>query len=141
MYREIVLSGVHSNGGPKEQALSAAMATAIGQDVSVALVANGTLALQLACQACLLPARPYVLLPSFTFAAGGLVLRALGYQPVFVDVEHPTWQPSIDGARAFVEDHADQIAGILLTQTFGIGIENIDEWEHFAADEGLPLGA
>jgi dTDP-4-amino-4,6-dideoxygalactose transaminase len=138
-YQEIVDSGCFSNGGAKERAFSRAVSAMIGYEVETSLVANATMALQLACAATFDPDRRFAVVPSFTFAAGPLALRWCGFEPVFVDVELTDWQPSAPPAEEFIAAHRDDVAGILLTQTFGIGARSVGAWEDLADRFDLPL--
>ena len=139
-YAAIVASGVFSNGGSFEQRFSAALATWVGPAASVSLVTNATAALELALQAAVGASsnRHRVLVPSFTFAAGPLTVMRAGLEPLFVDVDPETWQPSLADARAALDRHAD-VAAILLTSTFGVANEAIAEWEDLAHAHSVPL--
>jgi dTDP-4-amino-4,6-dideoxygalactose transaminase len=137
-YADIVANGIYSNGGPKHDALAAAMAQFIGGGVHVALAASATAGLQLACSAAFRPGR-WVIVTSFTFAAGPLAIRWAGFEPLFIDVDPMTWQPSLTAAASVLERVGPEVAGILLTTTFGVVIEEIAEWEVMAARHGVPL--
>jgi dTDP-4-amino-4,6-dideoxygalactose transaminase len=137
-YREIVASGIFSNGGKMDRQLVAAVEAWVGGDVFGTTMCNCTAGIELAVRASFLE-RPQALVAAFTFAAGPLALVSAGYEPQFIDVEVDTWQPSIDHARALLESSPDDFGGILLTATFGVAIERIAEWEALADGHGLPL--
>ncbi len=109
------------------------------REVSVSLVASGTAGLQLAIAATFVRGRTYALVASFTFAAGPLALRWCGFEPAFLDIDGDSWQPSLRDAEVFLEAQADNTAGILLTNTFGVANQSIQAWESLARRFGLPL--
>lgn len=137
-YGDILRSGVFTNSGPMELAFTSAAAAFVG-NVRACVVSSGTSGIELALRATALPGRTRVLVASFTFAAGPLCILRVGRAPVFLDVDAPSWQPSISDARRYVADHGADVAAILLTTTFGVANGQIDEWENLAADHGLPL--
>lgn len=140
-YAEIIENNWFSNFGPKEQQFRRALEKYVGHDVHAATFGNGTLALMAAVQACLGHGRPgqRLLMPSFTFVAVAQAAIWNGYQPLFIDVDADTWQPSIDSAREALARHGDEVAGVLLTNAFGVGNPQIDAWEALAGERGLPL--
>ena len=138
-YAEIVANGIYSNQGPKERQLAREIAAAVGQNSGVCLTSSATAALQLACHAAFESDRRFVIVPSFTFAAGPLAARWCGFEIVFFDVDGDTWQPSCESAFEFVAAHRDDVAGILLTQTFGVGTDDIERWELLSAEHDGPL--
>lgn len=137
-YREIVASGVFSNGGRMDRQLVAAVEAWVGGGVYATTMCNCTAGIELAVRASFLP-RPKALVAAFTFAAGPMTLVSAGYEPVLMDVSSESWQPSIEHARKLLEEHPGKFGGILLTATFGVAIERVAEWEDLAALHGLPL--
>jgi len=138
-YEEIFSTGVFTNSGARERAFAGALARWIANDVAVSVTSSATAGIQLACRALFARDRPYVLVASFTFAAGPLALRWCGYEPVFLDIDRATWQPDPGVAERFLNDEADHVAGILLTNTFGTANDAIERWEVVARRYELPL--
>ena len=83
--------------------------------------------------------RRIALVPSFTFAAGPLVLRSLGFDIMFVEIDRVSWQPDFNQVRRFLKRRGTDTAGILLTSTFGVANADIASWEELAADHDVPL--
>ncbi len=137
---EITDSGIFSNGGPAARGFRHGLALHLGCDADqVSLTSSGTTALELAVQALFDPARTRVLVASFTFAAGPLVVAGAGFEPVFIDIDPDTWQPSLDQARAWCATQASSLAGILLTSTFGVANAEVAGWEALAEEHGVRL--
>ena len=137
-YEAILRSGWFTNSGPMERAFADAVAKLIG-DVSASVVSSGTSGIELALRATALPSRGRILVASFTFVAGPLCALRLGLRPVFFDVEAKSWQPDISGARNYLGHNGDDVAAILLTNTFGVANARISEWEVLASSNGIPL--
>lgn len=135
----IVDTNWYTNFGPREREFSAAVAAYVGEGYHAVTFANATIALM-----ALVPAAfgrgdgtRHVLVPSFTFAAGPEAIEWAGYKPLFIDIDAVTLQPDLADARAAIE--ANDVAGILLCNTFGIGNPAVAEWEGLAAEAGLPI--
>ncbi len=138
-YAAIVDHGIFTNGGPFEQRFAAALESWIGHGVSVSLVSNATVALELAIQTVLATsAGRRILVASFTFAAGPLAITRAGFTPLFIDVDLDSWQPSLEDATTALEERSD-VGGILLTSTFGVADAAIAAWEALAQRHGLGL--
>lgn len=138
-YAAIVESGVFSNGGPMEAEFSSQLERWIGNDTHIAVVSSGTAGLFISVSATFHATKRLALVPAFTFAAGPLVLRSLGYQPVFLDLDPGSWQPALEQASKFLDRNSQDTAGILLTTTFGIANPEVPLWEELAADHDVPL--
>jgi dTDP-4-amino-4,6-dideoxygalactose transaminase len=138
-YAAIYRSGIVTNGGPVEQRFTAELERWIGNGVAVSVISNATTALQLACRALFDAQRRSVLVASFTYAAGPLAIRWAGFEPVLLDVTRASWQPDPDAAEQYLERAAGDVAGILLTSTFGTADAAIGRWEALAQRFGLPL--
>jgi dTDP-4-amino-4,6-dideoxygalactose transaminase len=137
----IIESNWYTNFGPKEREFSRALGTYVGAGFTAATFTNATIALMAAFR-CLLgkgDETRYVVVPSFTFAAGPLAIEWCGYRPLFVDVDLDTLQPSLAGAERAFEEHGDRIAAVLVCNTFGIGNQQIADWEELAERRGVPL--
>jgi dTDP-4-amino-4,6-dideoxygalactose transaminase len=100
-YAAIVERGIFSNKGPLEVELRSRLERWIGADTKVAVVSSGTAGLHLAVSTAFHADRQIALVPSFTFAAGPLVLRSLGFEIKFVDNDPASWQPDLIQVRAF----------------------------------------
>ncbi len=140
--REIYASGVFSNGGPFDRRLAEGVCAYL-EVAHCVPVASGTLGLMLAIRALARReregrggARPYVLLPSFTFPATALAVEWAGLEPMFCDIDPETWQPRLDRTR--VEASAGRLAMILSCNTFGAP-SDVSAWSELAASLDLPL--
>jgi len=143
---EIVESNWFTNFGPKERLFAERVAASIGDGMHAATFCNATVALVAALsvalgdpRACAGGARRLVVVPSFTFAAGPQSIQAVGREPLFIDVDETTLQPSVMAAAEAIASRSDQVDGILLCNSFGIGNAEIDEWEALAERYGVPL--
>ena len=138
-YAAIVRNNYYTNGGPFEQELTAKIGEYVGRDVNTALVASATLGLLLAVKAAFIDTRKKALVASFTFAAGPEALLWCGFQPVFMDIDDASWQPSLREATEYIGLHHSELAGVLLTNTFGVGNPEIAQWEALCERFELPL--
>lgn len=138
-YENIISSNWFTNFGPYEKKFSIAMANFIGKHVYASTISNCTLGLEAAISILLSSSKKNVIIPSFTFAAGAEALIRNGFDPVFIDIDNETWQPNIEQAEILLTKYGDNIAGILLCNIFGVGNENITEWELLAKKKNIPL--
>jgi dTDP-4-amino-4,6-dideoxygalactose transaminase len=138
-YRSICDAGVFTNSGPFEDRFSAELARWIGNDVEVAVTANATLGIQLACASLFHRDRRLVPVASFTAAAVPLAVMWSGFDPVLIDIEPDTWQPDLQMAQEFLHTEHHNVAGIVLTNTFGTANESVVDWESLAAQYEIPL--
>ena len=140
-FSEIVNVNWYTNFGPKERQFARALSDYLGPDLRVATFANGTLALIAALHATVGAGTRdrYLLMPSFTFIAVAQAALWVGYRPWFIDIDPDTWQPSVCSARAVLEHSRDRVAGILLTNAFGVGNPQVGAWEDLAAEWELPI--
>ncbi|WP_344782139.1 DegT/DnrJ/EryC1/StrS family aminotransferase [Microbacterium kribbense] len=137
---EIVQSNWFTNFGPREREFRGEVAEYVGGDSVAVTFANATLALTVAlAQLTGSHARGYVIAPSFTFAAGPQAIRWVGHEPILIDIDERTLQPSLTSAREAFERFGDQIVGILYCNTFGIGGDSVAAWESMARQFGVPL--
>ncbi len=111
----------------------------IGNGVEVAVTANATLGIQLACKSLFHSGRRLVPVASFTAAAVPLALVWSGFEPVLIDIEPDTWQPDLRMAQHFLQSQHHNVAGILLTNTFGTANASVDAWEMLARHYRVPL--
>jgi dTDP-4-amino-4,6-dideoxygalactose transaminase len=138
-YAAILASGTFTNGGVQERRLATALADWIGGDIRVSVVSSATSGLELVGVTCFRPDRRLVLVPSFTFPAGPHSIRWCGLQPFFIDIDAPSWQPDVGAAASVLARHAGDVAGILLTATFGVANTSIGRWEELASHYAVPL--
>lgn len=142
-YAQILASNWFTNFGPFERKFSAAIANYIGPEYVACTFSNATIALIASVLAILGKGdnTQYVLMPSFTFPAGAEALDWCGYRPLFIDIEDRGLHMDVEAARRTLEDAAfkDDIVGILFCNAFGVGTENIEDWEALAKQSGLPL--
>jgi dTDP-4-amino-4,6-dideoxygalactose transaminase len=110
----------------------------IGDGTSVSVVSSCTSGIELAVRTTFRPA-PLALVASFTFAGGPLALLACGHAPVFLDIDEVSWQPALAAARDVLRGRAEDVAGILLTATFGVADASIGEWEALAREYEVAL--
>jgi dTDP-4-amino-4,6-dideoxygalactose transaminase len=82
--------------------------------------------------------RRKVLVPSFTFAASVLSLQWAGLEPVFCDIDAETWQAEPRGALELLEPLKDELALILLCNTFGAPAD-LEAWREIAAKLDVPV--
>ena len=132
--KKIVSANWYTNFGPYEQKLRQECIRYLNHDVSICTTSNATLALDVAIKNLFFPLstkKRKVIILSFTFVAGGEMILANGMEPVFIDIDD-NWQPDIEQAREYLESHSDEIAGILLCNTFGVGNVLVKKWEELA---------
>jgi dTDP-4-amino-4,6-dideoxygalactose transaminase len=140
-FRRIAHTNWYTNFGPKERQFSHALGEYLGPDLHVATLANGTMALIAAMYGTFDAGdrSGYVLMPSFTFVGVAQAALWTGYRPWFIDIDADTWQPCAQSARAVLERSRERIAGIVLTNAFGVGNPQIGAWEELAAEWELPV--
>jgi len=93
---EVLKSGVWSYNGPKESKFNKAFAEFIGTKYALS-VANGTVSLQLALEACGIGWGDEVILPGLTWQATAASVLDVNAVPILVDVCEDTW--CIDPAK------------------------------------------
>ena len=140
-FSAIVESNWFTNFGPREREFASQVGAYVAPGMHAALFSNATVALMASLEAAYGPgdSTRYILVPSFTFAAGPEAIEWAGYRPLLIDLEEETLQPSTESARRALEQYGDDVAGILLCNTFGIGNPRIREWEELARTAELPL--
>ena len=135
----IIKSNWYTNFGPFENKLCLGIADYIGKDVVVCTTSNATAALDVAVKALFSKSsrRRKVIIPAFTFAAGGNVILMNNFEPVFIDI-NKQWQPDISQAEDYLSSNTS-VAGILLCNIFGVGNRQIEDWEILAKKYKVPL--
>lgn len=85
--------------------------------------------------------RGLVITPSYTFVATAGSVEALGYRPLFVDVDPDSWQIDPVALERALAAHGPEVAAVLATHTFGTpppaGLQ--DRWAAACAAAGVPL--
>lgn len=140
--KRIYDNNYYSNNGPVYFEFRRALELYLGQDLKAVVVSNATLGLMLALQAAIKAKRPgkkYVAIPSFTFAAGPLAIRWCGFEPLFFDIDPLSTQPGRQSFEQLLAAYGDDLAGVLLINSFGIGNKEIDAWETLLAGRNLPF--
>ncbi|WP_104082401.1 DegT/DnrJ/EryC1/StrS aminotransferase family protein [Cryobacterium sp. Y11] len=140
--KEIIAANWFTNFGPKERQFATGIGNYVGQGLHAVTFASATLGLMAAMRVFIRPTsheRRFVIVPSFTFAAGPAAIRWAGLEPLFIDIDPESLQPSLEAARGAITKYGTRIGGILLCNTFGIGNPAIREWETLAKVENLPL--
>lgn len=142
-YLEIIKANWYTNFGPFERKFAQKLGEYIGPGYYAATFANATVALQAAILSTLGKGdgSKYVIMPSFTFPAGGDVLIWCGYKPLFVDIVKPGLHMDVTVTKKALKDKAygPNIVGILFCNAFGVGSLDIVEWEKLSEATGLPL--
>lgn len=142
-YDEILAANWFTNFGPFEQKFAQAVATYVGDDYYAATCSSATAGLMASIITVLGRGdnSTYIVMPSFTFAAGADAVLWCGYRPLFVDVESNGLHMDLAVTEATLNDdtYANKVVAILFCNAFGVGTENIDEWESLAKKTELPL--
>lgn len=140
-FQEIVDANWYTNFGPKEREFSAAIERYVGEGFHAVTFANATIALVAALHVRLGrgDGTRFVIVPSFTFAAGALAIEWAGYRPLFIDIDLADLQPSFEALPEALSAYPGAVAGMLLCNTFGMGNARIAQWEDAARESGLPL--
>ena len=139
--KRIYKNNYYSNNGPMYVEFKAAIEEYLGNGTKAVVVANATLGLMLAIHANIKrtsPEKKYIAIPSFTFAAGPLAIRWCGFEPLFFDINEHS-QPSLPSFKAVLDKYADQLAGVFLINDFGIGNQEIGQWEQLLSEKNLPF--
>lgn len=123
---------VYVNHGPLVQELQSRLEAMTG--VHVALVSNGTVALELALQSLEsndgLDIR-IMALPALTFSATGLAARKCGYYTKLLDVDADSWQLDITtGVMTDESDLEDIPDAVIPVATFGMPAD-VKQWENY----------
>ncbi|CAH0131308.1 dTDP-4-amino-4,6-dideoxy-D-glucose transaminase [Microbacterium sp. Bi128] len=143
---DIVGSNWYTNFGPKERLFAERIAGAVGEQMHAATFCNATVALVAALSVVLgdpptsaVGGRQHVIVPSFTFAAGAHAIQAVGREPLFIDIDPDSLQPSLHAAADVLTTRRSEVDGILLCNSFGIGNAEVAAWEALARAHDLPV--
>lgn len=130
----------YSNNGPIYYEFKEAIEKFLGNDLHAVVVSNATVGLMMAISAVFgkfKGKRKYIAIPAFTFAAGPLAIRWAGFEPYFFDVDAITAQPSLESFKEVLADVGDELAGVVLLNSFGIGFGDFEKWEEYLDSVGL----
>lgn len=142
-FKKITENNIYTNSGPFEKELEEQAANYVGSSTKASVVNNATSGLILAIEAIIGhkkqdDKKSEILVPSFTFAAPAESIIWCGYTPVFMDIKPTTLQSDIEQAEDYIIKN-NNVAAILLCNTFGVGNTEISKWETVADANGLPL--
>ena len=129
---EVLKSGVWSYNGPKELQFNKAFAEFIGTKYAL-FVANGTVSLQLALEACGIGWGDEVIVPGLTWQATAATVLDVNAVPILVDVTADTW--CIDPAKA-QEAITPRTKAIIPVHLYG-GFADMDAITRIAARHNL----
>jgi dTDP-4-amino-4,6-dideoxygalactose transaminase len=133
--REIDASRVYVNQGPLVRRLEDQLSALVKNPCAV--VANGTVSMELALRAMNLPRGSEVLVPAVTYVASGQAIVNAGLAPVICDVDPQSWQltPEIAGAAL---PHFPKARAVMPVAAFGLPVP-IEPWEKFTYETNLPV--
>lgn len=140
-YVKILKNNYFTNFGPFERKFTEAITTYVSDTAHVSSVSNATLGLILAIKAICGTGddSKYIIMPSFTFAAGAEAILWNRYAPLFIDIDSKTIQPDIQQTADYLKTHSKKVAAILFCNIFGVGDTLIKEWEKLAEENKIPL--
>jgi dTDP-4-amino-4,6-dideoxygalactose transaminase len=140
-YRLSQEAGFFANGGPCARLLEQRLSDRL-DGAQCVTVSSGTSGLLVALRAAFGPPDPsrVVVTPSFTFAATACAIMWAGFQPLFVDIDGPTWQIDPSGLDAALDSGRD-VAGVLACSTFGASPPGWMRraWRESCRSRGVPL--
>lgn len=121
-------------GGPENLRFEKAWAEWQHREHAVA-VTNGTSALELALEALSSDERTDVIVPAFSFNATSSAVIAVGYNPVFVDVDPDTYTMDPTAVKRAL---TRKTRAILPVHLYGL-MADMDELDAIAEDAGVPI--
>ena len=77
--------------------------------------------------------------PVFYIQRAAQAILWSNHEPVFLDINLSDWQADVTQARSYLGKHGNEVAGIIVCNTFGTPNQYIGEWEKLAKDHELPL--
>ena len=114
---EVLHSGIWSYNGPKEREFNRAFADFIGTRYALS-VANGTVALQLALEACGVGLGDEVIVPGLTWQATAACAVDINAVPILVDVCQDTWCLDVDQVEGSITSRTKAIIPVHLYGSF-----------------------
>lgn len=119
--------------GPRTHAFEHEFAEFLGGDVHAVAVNSATAGLHLALEALGIGPGDEVLVPTWTFTATAEVVRYLGADPVFVDVEPESLNIDLEAAKSAV---SERTRAVLPVHFAGLAV-NLSRLRNFADEHGL----
>ncbi len=140
---QINLNNYYSNNGPFYHAFKEKIEAYLGDGIHAVIVSNATAALMIAMKVVFgdksHTRKKYIAVPSFTFAASPLAIHWRGYEPLFVDVRLGSGQPDLEKFDQLDDSVKKDIAGVVLVNNFGIGMEDLDKWSQYLNKRNIPF--
>lgn len=122
----------YSNNGPVYYEFKDAIEKFLGNGLHAVVISNATVGLMISLVAVFGKHRgkkKYIAIPAFTFAAGPLAIKWAGFEPYFFDVDEVSAQPDLESFNELLADAGDDLAGVVLINSFGIGFSDVEDWE------------
>ena len=138
--RRIDASRIYTNYGPLVCELERRLAGHFGLPAAcVASASSGTAALTgaiLATAGRATRARPFALMPAFTFVATAVAAEHCGYQPYLADVDAETWM--LDPERLLRHPNLGEVGVVIPVAPFGRPVPQ-RPWREFRDRTGIPV--
>lgn len=129
----------YSNHGSLVTLLETKLSQRLGCDGPVAVTAaSATAGLTATLLALQIPAGSLCVVPSWTFAATPHAARAAGLVPFFCDVDRETWALNPQQVKEELSCRSLPVGAVLAVSPFGAPL-NLDEWEAFEEQTGVPV--
>ena len=138
-YKDIIKRNWFTNFGPIETRFSKDASIFISPQAHATTIANATQGIDAAISILFNNKKNYVIIPSFTFAAGADIIIRNGYTPILIDINESSWQPDIIQANNAITKFKNDVAGIVLCNIFGVGNQTVSEWEKLAKAHKIPI--
>jgi dTDP-4-amino-4,6-dideoxygalactose transaminase len=137
-------AGWYSNFGPCVRGFEDRISTELLSGSPVVSASNATVALMVAMRSVFGDpdsSTAGVLVPSFTFVASLSAITWAGFRPIFLDIDADDWQTSGQSLAEVLADRGHDIAGALLTTTFGtpLSVERRASLETALVARGIPV--
>lgn len=128
----------YSNGGGLLKKLQQRLAQLFDiEDTQLAVLNNGTAALQALLKVQDMPEGAYCALPAWTFKATACSVIAAGFKPFFIDVDIGSWSLSPDTVAKVINVHPE-IKAVVVVVPFGASID-IAAWQVFKERSNIPV--
>ncbi|HNF47832.1 MAG TPA: DegT/DnrJ/EryC1/StrS family aminotransferase [Chitinophagales bacterium] len=131
---ELLTSGTFI-GGQEVSAFERALSEYLGVK-RVISCGNGTDALQLALMSLNLPRGSKIIVPAFTYIAPIEVIKLLGFEPVYADVDVRTFNICLS---TIADVYTEEVKAIVVVHLFGQLISDIDEIAKFCDQKQITL--
>lgn len=121
-------------GGKQVQDFETNIANYVGMQHCISC-GNGTDALQIALMALDLPKGSKIIVPAFTYIAPVEVIKFLGYEPVFADVDYSTFNLTLENIQHI---YTNDVKAIIVVHLFG-QLCDIDNIYNFCKEKNIEL--